>query len=313
MQLKKLLLSTAILILGGNLIAQETNNKQSYLDTTKAKIGQVEVDILSSYYDQDGIHSPVTGGRGTEDLQDLTNTLIISIPYGKNTFSINLGQDNITSASTDNMDTDVSSDSKVDSRNHGDITITHKLNKRKSYHVGAGFSSEYDVTSFNVGGGFSIESKDRNTSLDFNTKVYYDNWLLYQPAEFRPGVDSFVLENFNHQIYDSPNGEDTRTSYNFSLTIARVVNKKLQVSITGDFVYQTGLLNTPFHRVYFDDGFDASGLDELSTIKSKKVRKREFLPDSRIKIPVALRLHYYINSTFIVRGFYRYYYDDRGS
>jgi len=71
-------------------------------------------------------------------------------------------------------------------------------------------------------------------------------------------------------------------------------------------------LATPFHRVYFDDGINTTSLDEISTIISSKVRRREFLPDSRIKIPIALRFHYYLNSTFILRGFYRYYYDDFG-
>lgn len=295
MQLNNFLLSTAILILGGNLIAQETVIIEQQ-DTAKAKMGQVEVDILSSYYDQDGIHSPVTGGRGTEDLQDLTNTLIISIPYGKNTYSINFGQDNITSASTDNMDLDVSSDSKVDARTHGDLSMTHKINKRKSYDVGIGFSSEYDVTSFSAGGGYEIESKNRNTSLTFKGKMFYDTYILYRPIELR----------------NEPGGDDTRLTYNFSATYAKVINTKLQLAIIGEMTYQSGLLATPFHRVYFDDGVNTANLDEFATIKSNKVRRREFLPDTRLKTPVALRFHYYINSTFIVRGFYRYYYDDFG-
>lgn len=296
MQLKALL-SSAILLLGVTLIAQETAiNPTNAKDTSKAKIGQVEIDLLGSYYDQDGIHSPVTGGRGTEDLQDISNSLIISIPYGKNTYSINFGQDNITSASTDNIDLDVSSDSKVDARTHGDLSLTHKINKRKSYDVGVGFSSEYDVTSFSVGGGYEVESKNRNTSLTFKGKAFYDTYVLYRPIELR----------------NEPEGDDTRLTYNFSATFARVINTKLQLALIGEVTYQSGLLATPFHRVYFDDGVNTANFDELETIKSNKVRKREFLPDTRLKIPVALRFHYYINSTFILRGFYRYYYDDFG-
>jgi len=138
------------------------------VDTLTKKRGPIEIDILSSYYAQDGEHSPVTGGRGTEELSDLTSTIIINIPYGKNTYNVNVGADNITSASTDNIDTEVSSDSKKDKRMHGNLGITHKISKRKSYHVNAGFSSEYDVKSVSLSAGFSLESKNRNSSIDVN-------------------------------------------------------------------------------------------------------------------------------------------------
>ncbi|NCP46153.1 MAG: hypothetical protein GW818_06985, partial [Flavobacteriales bacterium] len=62
MQLIKKTLGAVILIFGGNLIAQNTSTEVSPQDTVKAKLGQIEIDILSSYYDQDGVHSPVTGG-----------------------------------------------------------------------------------------------------------------------------------------------------------------------------------------------------------------------------------------------------------
>lgn len=298
--------------------AQNNTNEKLNLasDTTKPELKQIEIDLLGSYYNQDGNNSPVTGGRGTENLHDITNNIIISIPYGKNVYSINIGQDFITSASTDNMDTDVSSDSKKDVRTHGDIGVTRKITKRKSYHVGAGFSSEYDVTSFSLNGGVALESKNRNSSLDVNAKVYSDFWLLYQPIEFRTGVDSTVLANFSgedyHDNYGSSSGNDNRTSYNFSMSFAQILTKKLQVSFTTDFVYQTGLLHTPFHRVYFNDGIDVSNLNEIEVIRSDKLRKRELLPDTRMKIPLGFRLHYYLSSTFVFRGFYRYYYDDFG-
>jgi len=221
MQLIKKTLGAVILIFGGNLIAQNTSTEVSPQDTVKAKLGQIEIDILSSYYDQDGVHSPVTGGRGTENLQDFTNSLIISIPYGKNTYSINFGQDFITSASTDNIDIDVSSDSKQDVRVHGDIGITHKISKRKSYEVGLGFSSEYDVASFNVGTSYEVESKNRNKSLSFKGKVFYDSYTLYRPIELR----------------NEPEGENTRLTLNFASTYAQVLTKKLQLALITEITY----------------------------------------------------------------------------
>ena len=281
------------------------------VDTTAKKLGPIEVDILASYYTQDGEHSPVTGGRGTEDLSDLTSTIIINIPYGKNTYNVNVGSDNITSASTDNIDTEVSSDSKKDTRVHGNFGITHKISKRKSYNINAGFSSEYDVQSFSLSAGFSLESKNRNSSFDVNAKVYSDTWSLYEPYDPSTYIQ-VVDEDGEMEIEIEPSGTDNRTSYDVSISFAQILTKKLQVSITADVIYQKGLLSTPFHRVYFNDGVNTAQLNEIKTILSTKTRRRELLPGSRLKTPVAMRLHYSISGTFVVRSFYRYYTDDFG-
>jgi hypothetical protein len=71
-----------------------------------------------------------------------------------------------------------------------------------------------------------------------------------------------------------------------------------------DLVQQDGLLSTPFPRVYFSDIAD-------SFIENFQLADDiERLPDSRLKIAVGGRLNYYINETFVVRTFYRYYTDD---
>ena len=90
---------------------------------------------------------------------------------------------------------------------------------------------------------------------------------------------------------------DKRQSYNGSASITQVVNKRIQVSITADVVYQRGLLSTPFHRVYFQE---------------QDLPKVEILPSSRIKIPIGLRFNYYMNDRILARLFYRYYWDDWG-
>jgi hypothetical protein len=60
--------------------------------------------------------------------------------------------------------------------------------------------------------------------------------------------------------------------------------------------FQEGLLSTPFHRVYFTNG--------NSTI--------EKLPGTRFKLPVGLRLSYFMGDNTIIRAFYRAYIDDWG-
>lgn len=284
------------------LLAIPTLGAAQNIDTSSA-VGPIEIDILSSYYAQDGIHSPVTGGRGTEKLSDLTSSVIVSIPVRNRTYSINMGSDYITSASTDNIDLDITSDSHWDTRVHGDFGVTKQLDKRKSYHVGTGFSVEYDVGSFNMSGGFAMESKSRNTSLDINAKWYNDTWLIYEPVELSKNLDENEVE---------PSGIDKRNSLNFSVSLAQIATRKMQFAVTSELIYQKGLLATPFHRVYFDDGYNADGLNERQTILSGKIRRREYLPRSRFKAPVSLRVHYSLGSGIILKSFYRHYRDDFG-
>lgn len=72
----KLFYTFALLLLAVTLRAQEadsTSYKKRVLEST-------EVQLLMSYYEQDGSHSAVGGGVGTEELNDMTPTLVISIP-----------------------------------------------------------------------------------------------------------------------------------------------------------------------------------------------------------------------------------------
>lgn len=87
---------------------------------------------------------------------------------------------------------------------------------------------------------------------------------------------------------------------------SQILNKKLQGSLALDFVKQEGLLSTPFQRVYFRD-IEDSFIENFHLAEDI-----ERLPDSRFKIAAGGRLNYYINETFILRTYYRYYYDDWG-
>lgn len=65
-----------------------------------------------------------------------------------------------------------------------------------------------------------------------------------------------------------------------------------------DLVYQRGLLSTPFHRVYFE-GTERPRVEQL--------------PGRRLKIPLGVRLSYYLYDRLKTRFYYRYYYDDFGN
>jgi hypothetical protein len=71
-------------------------------------------------------------------------------------------------------------------------------------------------------------------------------------------------------------------------------------------VQQQGLLSKPFQRVYFGDVLN-SFIDNFQLTDAI-----EHLPDSRFKVAVGGRLNWYINETFTLRTFYRYYFDNWG-
>ena len=263
---------------------------------------ETTVNILTSYYQQDGDNSPVTGGRGTEELTDLTPTIIINVPLDSTKqLTINFGVDFYSSASTDNIDLDVSSDSEKDSRKHLEVTYTKRIPyRRETFSVSVGYSKEYDVNSASVGVSLAKESFDGNRAISLAASVFFDQWGLYYPIEFREANTGDGQESEN------------RTSYSFALTYSQVLTKKLQASVTTEIVYQTGLLSTPFHRVFFDDGVDVTGLTELELIRSTKLREIESLPDSRLKFPIGLRLNYFASDKLVLRFNYRFYTDDFG-
>ena len=74
----KVVLSLFLILLSGALLAQsETDNNGSY---KKRVLESAEVEFLMNYYDQSGENAAVTGGKGTEDLQDLSPTILVSVP-----------------------------------------------------------------------------------------------------------------------------------------------------------------------------------------------------------------------------------------
>ena len=100
-------------------------------------VDEMEIDFLTSYYSQDGDHSAVTGGIGTEEQTVISPVVVVRWKLSELwTINANLGLDNITSASVDNMDEPwpsggggrgdaISSASKQDARAYTTVTGGH--------------------------------------------------------------------------------------------------------------------------------------------------------------------------------------------
>lgn len=251
-----------------------------------------EVDFLLNYYEQDGDHSAVTGGIGSQELTDFGPQIIVNVPMkNNNLLSLSFGFDTYSSASTDNVDPfTVSGASSGDTRVHIDADYTFNLRDNgNAFGFSLGLSTEYDYKSISFGGHWAHFSKDGTRGLNLNTKVFLDNVTLIFPIEQRDPAD-FDGENWN---YDS----QSRNTFLLSATYSQIVSRRIQLSVTVDLTYQTGYVGTPFHRVVFAG-------EDLARI--------EKLPDTRFKLPVGLRFNYYLSDFIVSRFYYRYYWDDFG-
>ncbi len=278
-----------------------------------------EINLVSSYYTQDGNHSPVTGGIGTEKVTDLANGLEIKLAgydprQRKNTLTADFGIDHHTSASSAFV-------SKTGASKTGGTRIYPSLNwsieneqKGKGFGLGAYYSTEYNYKSFGLDANFS---KKTNKNGEFGAKLtgYFDQVKLIYPSELIPNATTitntsdsvvYVTTASGKTVALSSGGSVTssknsipsspRNTYTASFSFSQIINTRLQASLLLDLVYQTGYLGLPFHRVYFAD--DSVHIENL--------------PSQRFKLPVGFRLNYFLGDNIIIRSYYRFYIDNWG-
>lgn len=272
----------------GFLRATAQDNVQTDSIAYKAqKLKLEEINLVSSYYKQDGNNSAVTGGIGTEKLTDISNSIDVKfVKYGetgkKHTWDFEVGVDQYSSASSDMVDLSAnSSASYSDIRFYPSVSYSRE-NEEKGNTIGAGVSSstEFDYQSFGGNINYSKKTKDRNGEFTARFQTYIDQVKLINPIELRPTIGN--------------GGTEGRNTFAGTLSYSQVVNQNLQVLFQADLVSQQGYLSLPFHRVYFNDGSV----------------HQENLPDSRFKIPLAVRASYFLGDNVIIRAYYRYYTDD---
>ena len=98
--LSKFILCAFALSISMGVLAQSSPS-----DSSKVKLDDIEVSFLSSYYQQDGNNSAVTGGSGTEYLTNIAPSLNVMIPLDSTRkVIIDAGVDFYSSASSDNID-----------------------------------------------------------------------------------------------------------------------------------------------------------------------------------------------------------------
>ncbi|MDB5232951.1 MAG: hypothetical protein JWN76_3756 [Chitinophagaceae bacterium] len=258
------------------------------------KLSFEEVNLVSSYYSQDGNHAAVTGGLGSEKLTDISNTIDLKLSRydsknRKHSFSSEIGIDHYTSASSDKIDPKtLSSASHADTRFYPSLNWTME-NELKGTTIGAGLSAstEFDYQSFGANISFAKKTNDKNGEFSAKAQGYLDKVSLIYPIELRTIAPGRGENNY---------ATTSRKTFSGSLSWSQIINKQFQLMLEGEVVYQQGYLGLPFHRVYFKDN-------------SVHV---ENLPSTRLKIPLGLRANYFIGDKFILRAWLRNYHDDWG-
>ncbi len=302
--MKKLYLNVAMLYLGILAShAQVAPPAPAKTDTSSTayhsrKLTLDEVNLVSAYYHQDGNHSAVTGGIGTELLTDFANTIDVQLSnYNKrgrkNTFLFELGVDHYSSASSDKIDpSTISSASKSDNRIYPSLNWTRSNEQTgNAYGFTGSYSHEYDYQSFGAAFNLTRLSKNKNTQFDMRLQVFLDTWKVILPIELRAAAYGTTVD-----LKHGPEESAPRNSFSAAFSVSQVISTRLQALLAIEPSYQHGLLSTRYQRDYFTDGS----------------LRAETLPGKRYKLPIAARFNYFLDDHYVIRTYYRYYMDNWG-
>ena len=167
------------------MVLAEAQNTTGYRMAPNKETTQV--DFLANYYSQDGDFGAPQGGLGTEELTNIAGLVVVTVPLDSNSaIGVAAGVDYYSSASTDQIDRQLSTASAQDVRSYGTVTYTERrLAEGRTYSATVGTSQEYDYSSFSGGVAFTQEWDRGAQELSFQAQAFVDRWLLIYPLEFR--------------------------------------------------------------------------------------------------------------------------------
>lgn len=330
--MKNYFITIIILFFCSNLFSQ-ASEKPSTEPYKKRVLESVELELLGSYYTQDGEHAAVTGGIGTEALENYPVNVVVSIPVGAdNILAIDAGVSAYSSASSSNLnpfDGTKPADAYVASTGASTsdelltlgLSFTHFSDDRNTiWSLNAKAADEHDYLSYGFGGSLTRWFNNKNTSVSLSANIFLDEWKVLYPYELGgPGGDPEVLAvpdfnladfevtgNPDYQPVFKPYENTKRNTYALGLGFSQIINSKMQGALSLDLIRQSGQLGNHMQRVYFGDVED-------SFIESFHLADDiERLPSSRLKTAVTGKLNYYINENFLARTSYRFYLDNWG-
>lgn len=281
------------LIIGSFTIAQFFAKAQN-TDFTP-KVNKTQIDIVYNQYIQNGNNSAVTGGIGTEELTVYGPSFTIKRQWTKNSLKVNFGADIISSASTDNIDFVMSSASVLDTRSYANAVYErHFAKKELSIYGGMGFSIESDYFSIGSRIGFVKENIKKLSQYSAEFQMFNDDlrWGRLSVGEWRPQKLIYPYELRYKEWYDGYR----RNSFNLKLGFSKAIDKRSIFGVYPLLIYQQGLLATPFHRIFFNNGSQAV----------------ENLPKERFRGSLALKWNHFVGGRLITKTTLNPYVDNWG-
>jgi len=266
-----------------------------------------EINLVASYYSQNGDHSPVTGGIGTEKVTDISTGIDLKMAWQlqelhKNSLTFGFGYDHHTSASAAYVNQSGASKTGG-SRIYPSLDWTTENTKTgNTFGLGAYYSGEYNYQSLGFDLHFSKKTADKNGEFSAKLQAYFDEVKLIYPSELIPTTTTTTV--ITSASGSSVTGgkasipSNPRNTYSASFAWSQIINSRMQIAFLTDVVAQNGYLGLPFHRVFFNTNTSKDTVEKL--------------PSSRYKLPIGFRLNYFLGDNIIIRSYYRYYMDSWG-
>ena len=286
MQLKRLLLS--LFLLAAVLHAPAARAQAD-------PEGNFDTDILFSYYDQDGDHSPVTGGIGDEAIQVFSPVILFAWRInGQLTLSADIGVDQVSSASIGRIQAELSSASipASDTRTFATFKLERKFGPQ-TWGMTLGGANEYDYQSLSLGVSWGMEWNEANTAASVSLRHYEDSIDLI-------GIDGY---GFQGDGLPRTEGSGDRTTTDAYISLSQTLSRRTAGAIELFVSLQDGVLSTPYHEVLLIS-------NSPQHPHGRAVAER--LPDSRERTAIGLRLNHAFTDRLVQRTGYRYYSDDWG-
>ncbi len=252
-----------------SLFSVAQNSKDSINTYKKRVLETPEIDLLMSYYQQDGDHSAVSGGIGDESLDDITPTIVITLPLNDDdVLTIDAGLSAYTSASSGNINPFNNSGASRGGDNDDDndhsssttkgspwvassgasrsdvlaslaVDYSHSSDDRNFiWGAHAAYSQEFDYHSIGFGGSIAKLFNEKNTEISLKTQVYLDQWKPIYPTELHEYSlygDSFLNSGYFSGITVLDENGNASTQYQPDLFSTFTDKKRNSYSVSVSF------------------------------------------------------------------------------
>ena len=340
---------TSVLFIGIVHGIQAQEQESSSATYKKRVLESTEIDVLTSFYSQDGDNAAVAGGRGTEELKNYTSTVVVSVPISEDeVLTIDAGISIYTSASSSNINpfgqfggddddedhhakSGASSAPKANPFNassgasESDVwksvtaTYSHSSDDRNDVVTASmGVAAEYDYFSLNFGGSYTRLFNEQNTSFGVKSNVFIDKWKAIYPTElrsFEKGGSGLKHPYFKNRTITG------NANYNPKFSKFDNENRRTYaLGITFSQVLHQNLQFSVSSDYTYQDGLLSTPFQRVyfADVANSYIDQFQLaddverLPSGRHKWAIGSRVHWFLNEYIVLRSFYRYYADQWG-